>query len=126
MAENDCALRIYDFPTFYTQEDLLLLINDLELYEFKFKWIHDSETLLIFESKDIARKIYARNSSSLEFKIAIVESDRSRPVKTDLVAKRMVAGALGMKIVDSECPKLEKAIYDKKKRQQDLDLAWEE
>jgi hypothetical protein len=126
MAENDCALRIYDFPTFYTQEDLLLLVKDLELYEYKFKWIHDSETVLIFESKEIARNIFTRNVSSLEFKIAMVESDRIRPVKTDQVAKRMVAGALGIKVVDSECPKLEKAIRDKKKRQQDLDQAWEE
>jgi hypothetical protein len=126
---NECALRIYDFPTFYTQDHLLAAIKDLESHDYEFKWINQNETYLIFKSKEAARTIYSKNLKNLDFKISMEKTEHdasTRPVKTDVVAKRMVAGALGIKVVDQECPKLEKAIHDKKKRQIDLDQAWEE
>lgn len=133
---KDCVLRVYDFSPSFTQDDLIIAVKDLENHQVMFRWNNDTETLLIFNTPTDARKIYLANLGSLEFKIDVYNVENNtdaRPVKTDVVVRRMVAGALGIKYKDKDCPKLEKALNDKrsleyleKKKLEDLDQAWDE
>ena len=134
---DSSVLLVSDFPSHFSEKDLINAIIDLGKLEFSFKWRNDTETLLVFKNSTAARNIYIKNISNPKLKIDVYNEppiDLSpRPVRTDVVARRMVAGALGLKFSDRECPKLEKAIRDKKsleelerKREQELDQAWEE
>ena len=135
---KDSVLRVYDFPPSFREDDLIQSIKDLEFLDFRFSWINDTETLLVFSNCTDAKNIYLKNISNANLKIQVYNqieeiSNEPRPVKTDVVARRMVAGALGLKFKDKDCPKLDKAIKEKQdlqdsqeKKQQDLNTAWDE
>ncbi|KAF9404458.1 hypothetical protein BGZ94_004172 [Podila epigama] len=81
---------------------------------YRIKWLDDLRALVIFESSAIAKQAYAANQSCQIAKIrpytgadkeAIRNEGKStstfnapRPAKTDAVAKRLVHGALGLRV----------------------------
>ncbi|KAG0345970.1 R3H and coiled-coil domain-containing protein 1 [Podila humilis] len=110
-------LELYDFaPTIRT----IHLTELFALFEnrsggFRIKWIDDSRALVIFESSAIAKQAYTANSSCPiarirpytgadkdairnEGKLANPAFNAPRPQKTDSVAKRLVHGALGLRV----------------------------
>ena len=128
------SLKISNFPSSFTESDFKRIFG----YFVNIQWIHDTECVITFKDSQSAKKAFLINANNPNVKIE-VHNDTTmynagpRPIATDIVAKRLVAGALGIKVKKEDCPKLEKAIRNKEqleeeysKRQQELNDAWEE
>ncbi|CDH52913.1 hypothetical protein RO3G_09832 [Lichtheimia corymbifera JMRC:FSU:9682] len=103
----DCSGFPASFKTYHIQ-DMFRIYEDMP-GSFKIKWMDDTRALIIFGSAATAKRAYIDNINNPTAKIrpytGAVEFTAStkgepipqRPVTTDMVARRLVHGALGMK-----------------------------
>uniref|UniRef100_A0A3P9AMX9 R3H domain and coiled-coil containing 1 n=1 Tax=Esox lucius TaxID=8010 RepID=A0A3P9AMX9_ESOLU len=74
------VIEIYDFPAMFKTDDLLDAFSDYSAGGIKIKWVDDTHALGVFSSQ------------SAEF----IQPVKERPQTDSVVARRMVARALGM------------------------------
>ncbi|KAI7875175.1 hypothetical protein K492DRAFT_240424 [Lichtheimia hyalospora FSU 10163] len=103
----DCSGFPASFKTYHIQ-DMFRIYEDMP-GSFKIKWMDDTRALIIFGSAATAKRAYIDNINNPTAKVkpytGAVEFTSStkgepipqRPVTTDMVARRLVHGALGMK-----------------------------
>ncbi|KAJ3005654.1 hypothetical protein HKX48_000564 [Thoreauomyces humboldtii] len=116
------ALDVHDFPSAFRTHDLSLIFEDFSARRggFTIRWMSDTRALIVFEHPDTetphpkplppptsAKAAYAHALGNMFIRVKpyageIVRDrdDRPRvpaPVRSDMVARRLVAGALGMR-----------------------------
>ncbi|ORZ13799.1 hypothetical protein BCR41DRAFT_89030 [Lobosporangium transversale] len=110
-------LELYDFSPSIKTVHITEMFSAFENRSggFQIKWLDDTKALVIFESAAIAKQAYIANLTNQIAKIkpytgADKESLRNpggpssgsfngvRPAKTDSVARRLVQGALGLRV----------------------------
>ncbi|KAJ3042358.1 Coiled-coil domain-containing protein r3hcc1l [Rhizophlyctis rosea] len=123
------VLEVYDFPAIFKTHDLQQMFEDFADVRggFRIKWLEDTRALVIFKHPSTAKSAFA---SALDHPLAKVRPftgtipgsrerspspDRARPVTSDMVARRLVAGALGVR---SRRKTEEEAAADKAKLQE--------
>ncbi|CAG8460001.1 3765_t:CDS:2 [Ambispora gerdemannii] len=148
-------LDIFDFPASFKTHHLHEIFQEYESMRggYRIKWMDDTRALIIFEHPATARKAYLDNVNNqmaqikpydgptdfLQKKDPNNAQPRARPVTTDMVAKRLVAGALGVRVQKSpEQRQAERQLlqnaretreqkrFDTLRRSQDLDAAFNE
>jgi hypothetical protein len=144
------VLDCYDFPASFKTHHLHDIFREYESMRggYRIKWLEDTRALIIFEHPSTAKKAYLDNVANPLTKIRPYTGPISvkqlappprRPPTTDMVAKRLVAGALGVKVNKTpEQKAAEKAVLqtarDQREQQrnqitqraQDLDAAFTE
>lgn len=106
--ELTTTLDCYDFPNTFKTHHLQDMFREYESMRggYSIKWVDDTRALIIFEHPNTAKKAYIDHINSPFIKIrpykGRVEAKPSgpiprRPVTTDMVAKRLVHSALGVK-----------------------------
>ncbi|KAI8809250.1 hypothetical protein BJ742DRAFT_852929 [Cladochytrium replicatum] len=102
------AIEVFGFPETFKTHDVQNMYKEHESTGFKIKWIDDTSCLVIFTTSSIARAAYLKTLSNPFVKVKphtgpvpVVKPKESeergpRPVTTDMVARRLVAGALGL------------------------------
>ena len=140
---NSTILLIQDFPKSYESKDIQNLISKdfTEPLDFRIKWINDTSVHVIFKDSQLAQSILDANPNHPIAKFSIYNNNNrsQRPLTTDIVARRLVAGALGVRISNSseldakESLKIQKAKELKQiakkemeKRELELNDAWDE
>ncbi|KAI8917557.1 hypothetical protein DFJ77DRAFT_456828 [Powellomyces hirtus] len=118
------VLDVYDFPTSFKTHDLELIFEGFDRRRggFTIKWMSDTRALIVFQHPDTAKAAYAHALGNPFIRVKpyageIERDDRPRvpaPVKSDIVARRLVAGALGMR---SPRKSADEAAADKRKLQ---------
>ncbi|KAI8985140.1 hypothetical protein BDB01DRAFT_850196 [Pilobolus umbonatus] len=102
------ALDCYDFPNTFKTVHLKEMFREYESMRggYSIKWMDDTRALIIFEHPETANKAYSDNMNNGLVKIrpyrGHIEMKPAgpvprRPMTTDMVAKRLVHGALGVK-----------------------------
>ncbi|KAF1802877.1 hypothetical protein V8B55DRAFT_1353525 [Mucor lusitanicus] len=108
--ELTTILDCYDFPSSFKTHHLQDMFREYESMRggYSIKWVDDTRALIIFEHPNTAKKAYIDHINSPFIKIrpykGRVETKPSgpiprRPVTTDMVAKRLVHSALGVKSI---------------------------
>ncbi|GAV07892.1 hypothetical protein RvY_17672 [Ramazzottius varieornatus] len=112
------VLEAYDFPSSFVTEELTKDIQLITQEFFDLRWVDDTHALVIFSSDGAARRAYRAYSPAAKVKLrllpeaseqgkkkarACAQSDtlspfKHRPETSAAAARRMVAGALGIKI----------------------------
>ncbi|CAG8617575.1 2383_t:CDS:2 [Ambispora leptoticha] len=148
-------LDVFDFPASFKTHHLHEIFQEYESMRggYRIKWMDDTRALIIFEHPATARKAYLDNVTNqmaqikpydgptdfLQKKDPNNTQPRARPVTTDMVAKRLVHGALGVRVQKSpEQRQAERQLLqnvretreqkrsDALRRSQDLDAAFNE
>ncbi|KAI8822448.1 uncharacterized protein EV422DRAFT_613562 [Fimicolochytrium jonesii] len=145
------TLDIHSFPPAFRTHDLELIFEDFTHTRggFRIKWVDDTRALVVFRHPDTARAAYAKALGNPFIRVkphtGEIPDDGYRtprspaPVKSDMVARRLVAGALGMRSakktaeeVERDREKLQKArdkiALEKKQREERerrLAAAWD-
>jgi len=107
--EPTFVLDCYDFSASFKTHHLHDIFREYENMRggYRIKWLEDTRALIIFEHPATAKKAYLDNVANPLTKIrpytGPISVKRStsparRPATTDMVAKRLVAGALGVKV----------------------------
>ncbi|KAI9246840.1 hypothetical protein EDC94DRAFT_626893 [Helicostylum pulchrum] len=102
------VLDCYDFPNAFKTHHLQDIFKEYESIRggYTIKWMDDTRALIVFEHPATAKKAYIDNLNSPFIKIRPYKGhiDKKpsgpvprRPVTTDMVARRLVHGALGVK-----------------------------
>jgi len=109
-------LDIFDFPASFKTHHLHEIFQEYENMRggYRIKWMDDTRALIIFEHPATARKAYLDNVTNQLAQIKPYDGPtdflqknpnnaqpRARPATTDMVAKRLVHGALGVRVVRS-------------------------
>ena len=115
------ALEIWNFPSYYTKKELESLFG----LQVEINWIDDTSAIIRFSTPQDLKRGYLQLSGhpTIKHKIYIPMEKRdrsSRPKTTDMVARRMIAGALGMQ------SRLKKTASEKEEDSLKLRLAREE
>ncbi|CAJ0763820.1 1770_t:CDS:2 [Entrophospora sp. SA101] len=108
-------LDVFDFPSTFKTHHLHEIFQEYENMRggYRIKWMEDTRALIIFEHPATARKAYLDNVANQMATIKPYEGPtdflqknpnnppqpRARPATTDMVAKRLVHGALGVRVV---------------------------
>ncbi|KAK4514612.1 uncharacterized protein ATC70_002212 [Mucor velutinosus] len=106
--ELTTTLDCYDFPSSFKTHHLQDMFREYESMRggYSIKWVDDTRALIVFEHPNTAKKAYIDHINSPIIKIrpykGRVEIKPSgpiprRPVTTDMVAKRLVHSALGVR-----------------------------
>ncbi|CAO3653503.1 unnamed protein product [Mucor fragilis] len=106
--ELTTTLDCYDFPSSFKTHHLQDMFREYESMRggYSIKWVDDTRALIVFEHPNTAKKAYIDHINSPIIKIrpykGRVETKPSgpiprRPVTTDMVAKRLVHSALGVR-----------------------------
>ncbi|KAJ3155915.1 Coiled-coil domain-containing protein r3hcc1l [Geranomyces variabilis] len=124
---NTCALDVYDFPAAFKTHDLDLIFEGQQGGRrggYTIKWMGDTRAVIVFQHPDSAKAAYAHALGNPFIRIKPYAgeilrdaTDRPRipaPVRSDMVARRLVAGALGMR---SPRKTAEEVAEDKRKLQ---------
>ncbi|KAJ3261295.1 Coiled-coil domain-containing protein r3hcc1l, partial [Borealophlyctis nickersoniae] len=145
------ALEVYDFPAAFKTHELQLIFEEYEDVRggYRIKWLDDTRALVVFQHPSTAKMAYISAVDHPFVKVrpyagrVILDSrpgsPTERPVTTDMVARRLIAGALGVrsKRKTEEEAAVDKAklqdIKDKRqavkeqklKREQEVEAAWE-
>ncbi|KAG0716933.1 Coiled-coil domain-containing protein R3HCC1L [Chionoecetes opilio] len=116
MNEDDYAhvIEIYDFPTSFKTQDLMMVFNQFHSNGFDIKWVDDSHALGIFstalqaaDALDLRHPLIKTRSLSNGTKTARAKAMRitdallpykRRPATSAALARRLVTGALGLKV----------------------------
>ncbi|KAI9363338.1 hypothetical protein DFJ73DRAFT_810753 [Zopfochytrium polystomum] len=127
------TIECFDFPTRFKTEDVIDVFRECveDASTIRIKWISDSRAYVTFQSESIAKRAYAHSLShpfvkvkpSTESPEDRTEDNSPRPVKTDSVARRLIAGALGVrpkKKTESEL-ELERLKFQQAQEQRDLE-----
>jgi hypothetical protein len=110
------ALLVKDFPSAFKTIDIIAIFKETP----RIKWIDDTSCLAIFRDPAMAKIEYINTCTHPFIKISPyrepMRSVGPRPQTTDMVARRLIAGALGMKPlqkslreIESDALKLEQA-----------------
>jgi len=109
-------LDVFDFPASFKTHHLHEIFQEYENMRggYRIKWMDDTRALIIFEHPATARKAYLDNVTNQLAQIKPYDGPtdflqknpnnaqpRARPATTDMVAKRLVHGALGVRVVRS-------------------------
>ncbi|RHZ82203.1 hypothetical protein Glove_112g23 [Diversispora epigaea] len=111
-------LDVFDFPASFKTHHLHEIFQEYENMRggYRIKWMEDTRALIIFEHPSTARKAYLDNVTNQLATIKPYEGptdflqknpnnnaaqSRARPATTDMVAKRLVHGALGVRVARS-------------------------
>ncbi|KAI9093089.1 hypothetical protein DFS34DRAFT_272148 [Phlyctochytrium arcticum] len=120
ITKDSTTLHMYELPASFKTHDLDDIFQDLKTVRggYQIKWLTDTEALIIFLHPDAAKSAYARALGNpfirvkpYTGKVAISKEDRpvvARPIMTDMVARRLVAGALGVRAVPKSKEEYEK------------------
>ena len=109
------TLELSGFPSTFKTADLISIFHKYET-QFRIKWIDDTHALIIFKDASIARAAYLDVGTTPFVRITPMkesgesfhrasespskqqgDKNGSRPITTDMVARRLIAGALGVK-----------------------------
>ncbi|KAI9209838.1 uncharacterized protein BJ171DRAFT_485171 [Polychytrium aggregatum] len=144
------ALELYDFPPTWKTHDIHAIFRQFEDAKggYRLKWLEDTKALIIFGNALTAKTAYLETLDHPFVRVKPYEgriptdgsnSSQPRPVTTDMVARRMIAGALGVRTVrktaeemaldkqklrDAENERRAQAAA-KLKRERELNAAWE-
>ncbi|CEP11600.1 hypothetical protein [Parasitella parasitica] len=111
--ELTTTLDCYDFPSSFKTYHLQEMFREYESMKggYSIKWMDDTRALIVFEHPNTAKRAYIDHINSPFVKIrpykGHVENKPSgpvprRPATTDMVAKRLVHSALGVRSIKTE------------------------
>ncbi|KAI5645845.1 r3H domain-containing protein [Phthorimaea operculella] len=141
------VIEVYDFPSEFKTNDLLSLFSEYKDTGFEIKWVDDTHALIVFSSAKIAGEVLATqrplarcrplHSATLESRnkakkcAEFLQPYRQRPETCTALARRLVSGALGVKLSTARQERAEErrliTIAREKKRQAALhkEAAWD-
>ncbi|XP_038207406.1 uncharacterized protein LOC119829094 [Zerene cesonia] len=108
------VVEVYDFPSEFKTNDLLSLFSEYKDTGFEIKWVDDTHALIVFSSAKIAAEVLSTQRSLAKCRplhAATLESRnkakkcaeflqpyRQRPETCTALARRLVSGALGVRL----------------------------
>ncbi|XP_052756171.1 uncharacterized protein LOC113522268 [Galleria mellonella] len=108
------VVEVYDFPSEFKTNDLLSVFSDYKDTGFEIKWVDDTHALIVFSSAKIAAEVLSSQRQMVRCRplhAATLESRnkakkcaeylqpyRQRPETCTALARRLVTGALGMRL----------------------------
>ncbi|XP_023948115.2 coiled-coil domain-containing protein R3HCC1L [Bicyclus anynana] len=117
------VLEVYDFPSEFNTNDLLALFSEYKETGFEIKWVDDTHALLVFSSAKIAaaalgsprslarvRPLHAATPESrgkARRCAASLQPYRQRPETCAALARRLVSGALGLRLSTAQAERAE-------------------
>ncbi|XP_013173446.1 PREDICTED: uncharacterized protein LOC106122118 isoform X1 [Papilio xuthus] len=141
------VVEVYDFPSEFKTNDLLSLFSEYKDTGFEIKWVDDTHALIVFSSAKIAAEVLSTQRSLAKCRplhAATLESRnkakkcaeflqpyRQRPETCTALARRLVSGALGVRLSTARQERAEErrliTIAREKKRQAALhkEAAWD-
>ncbi|XP_061379709.1 uncharacterized protein LOC116774132 isoform X1 [Danaus plexippus] len=141
------VVEVYDFPSEFKTNDLLSLFSEYKDTGFEIKWVDDTHALIVFSSAKIAAEVLSIQRSLVKCRplhAATLESRnkakkcaeflqpyRQRPETCTALARRLVSGALGVKLSTARQERAEErriiTLAREKKRQAALhkEAAWD-
>ncbi|KAK3881310.1 hypothetical protein Pcinc_014243 [Petrolisthes cinctipes] len=142
------VLEMYDFPSSFTTQDLVMVFSGFQSTEFEIKWVDDTHALAIFSTASVASRALNVNhpfiktrslataTKASRVKAMKVTEARSpvykpRPLTSVAVARRMILGGLGINVRvsredrEAERQMLQEAKALKKLRARQQQDAWE-
>ncbi|XP_072933192.1 uncharacterized protein [Epargyreus clarus] len=141
------VVEVYDFPSEFKTNDLLSLFSEYKDTGFEIKWVDDTHALIVFSSAKIAAEVVSKQSplarcrplhaATLESRnkakkcAEFLQPYRQRPETCTALARRLVSGALGVRLSTARQERAEErrliTIAREKKRQAALhkEAAWD-
>ncbi|XP_037962570.2 coiled-coil domain-containing protein R3HCC1L isoform X2 [Plutella xylostella] len=141
------VVEVYDFPSEFKTNDLLSVFSEYKDTGFEIKWVDDTHALIVFSSAKIAAEVLSAQKPLVRCRplhAATAESRgkakkcaeflqpyRQRPETCTALARRLVSGALGVKLSTARQERAEErrliTIAREKKRQAALhkEAAWD-
>ncbi|KAM3962143.1 LOW QUALITY PROTEIN: uncharacterized protein ACR2FA_003828 [Aphomia sociella] len=108
------VVEVYDFPSEFKTNDLLSVFSEYKDTGFEIKWVDDTHALIVFSSAKIAAEVVASQRPMVKCRplhAATLESRnkakkcaeylqpyRQRPETCTALARRLVSGALGVRL----------------------------
>lgn len=108
------VLEVYDFPSEFKTNDLLSVFSDYKDTGFEIRWVDDTHALIVFSSAKIAAEVMLSDrplvrcrplhAATLESRnkakkcAEFLQPYRQRPETCTALARRLVSGALGVKL----------------------------
>ncbi|XP_077293982.1 uncharacterized protein LOC143916659 [Arctopsyche grandis] len=108
------VLEIYNFPSEFTTNDLLSVFSDFKDTGFEIKWVDDNHALAVFSSTAIAAEVLSVNHPMVKTRplheathesrmkakkcAEFLQPYRPRPETCVALARRLVTGALGVRL----------------------------
>lgn len=141
------VVEVYDFPSEFKTNDLLSLFSEYKDTGFEIKWVDDTHALIVFSSAKIAAEVLSTRRSLARCRplhAATLESRnkakkcaeflqpyRQRPETCTALARRLVSGALGVRLSTARQERAEErrliTLAREKKRQAAMhkEAAWD-
>ncbi|KAJ0172094.1 hypothetical protein K1T71_012067 [Dendrolimus kikuchii] len=141
------VVEVYDFPSEFKTNDLFSLFSEYKDTGFEIKWVDDTHALIVFSSAKIAAEVLSAqrplvrcrplHAATLESRnkakkcAEFLQPYRQRPETCTALARRLVSGALGVKLSTARQERAEErrliTIAREKKRQAALhkEAAWD-
>ncbi|RVE44879.1 hypothetical protein evm_010479, partial [Chilo suppressalis] len=141
------VVEVYDFPSEFKTNDLLSVFSEYKDTGFEIKWVDDTHALIVFSSAKIAAEVVASqrplvrcrplHAATLESRnkakkcAEFLQPYRQRPETCTALARRLVSGALGVRLSTARQERAEErrliTIAREKKRQAALhkEAAWD-
>lgn len=141
------VVEVYDFPSEFKTNDLFALFSEYKDTGFEIKWVDDTHALIVFSSAKIAAEVLSTqrplvrcrplHAATLESRnkakkcAEFLQPYRQRPETCTALARRLVSGALGVKLSTARQERAEErrliTIAREKKRQAALhkEAAWD-
>ncbi|XP_013139751.1 PREDICTED: uncharacterized protein LOC106104290 isoform X1 [Papilio polytes] len=141
------VVEVYDFPSEFKTNDLLSLFSEYKDTGFEIKWVDDTHALIVFSSAKIAAEVLSTqrplarcrplHAATLESRnkakkcAEFLQPYRQRPETCTALARRLVSGALGVRLSTARQERAEErrliTIAREKKRQAALhkEAAWD-
>ncbi|XP_045779430.1 coiled-coil domain-containing protein R3HCC1L isoform X1 [Maniola jurtina] len=108
------VVEVYDFPSEFKTNDLLALFSEYKETGFEIKWVDDTHALIVFSSAKIAAealsaprslgRVRPLHAATLESRnkakkcAEFLQPYRQRPETCTALARRLVSGALGVRL----------------------------
>ncbi|ROT62099.1 putative coiled-coil domain-containing protein R3HCC1L isoform X2 [Penaeus vannamei] len=141
------VIEIYDFPVSFKTQDLMMIFSPYQNNGFDIKWVDDTHALGIFATALIAKEALSIDHPFLKARSLSLATETSRskamriteallpykprPATSAALARRLVSGALGLKVNvphevrEAERQKLKDAKAQKKLAAKQRSDAWE-
>ncbi|KAJ3324255.1 Coiled-coil domain-containing protein r3hcc1l [Boothiomyces sp. JEL0866] len=140
--ETTTCLEVAGFPPQFKTHDVVAIFKSVDTSGIKLKWVNDTSAIAIFPDQEIGKLLLISKTSikpcAHPNQNSPPSSNTIRPTTTDMVARRLIAGALGMrppKKSQEEKQSDELKLYnarerkeqtkrDREKREKELEDAW--
>lgn len=141
------VIEVYDFPSEFKTNDLFSLFSEYKDTGFEIKWVDDTHALIVFSSSKIAAEVLSTqrtlakcrplHAATLESRnkakkcAEFLQPYRQRPETCTALARRLVSGALGVRLTTASQERAEErrliSLAREKKRQAALhkEAAWD-